>query len=367
MAKNEKLKRIIEEIGSHEMFTQVAMEADQYQHDLIKPKGSLGKLEEISIRLAEITGKMKYDINRKEVILFSADHGFAKYGVSAYPQEVTRQMTMAYLRGGAGANVVARANGAAVTVVDMGIDGEINNPLLINKKIRYGTDDFTKGPAMKVEEAEQAILAGFEVTEGVIIRGADILAPGEMGIGNTTASSAILAGFSGMSAEEVTGRGSMINDETWARKAKIVRDALEVNQPDPRKPLELLAKLGGFEIAGITGVYLACAKYRKPVVVDGFIASAAALCAKYIAPGSEKFMFASHKSAEIQHKYMLELLELEPIIDLKMRLGEATGASIAMQIIQTATKVINEMDTFSGGGVNEAEKNLEMELERISR
>ncbi len=361
------LEKIIKEIAEKEMDFEAGKKADVYQHDLIKPKGSLGRLEEISIRLAEMTGDPMYDINQKEVILFSADHGFSKYAISAYPREVTKQMTMAYLRGDAGANIVAKANGAAVTVVDMGIDADINNPLLINKKIRYGTDDFTKGPAMSLEEAKKAILAGFEVTEGVIIRGADILAPGEMGIGNTTSSSAILAVFADMSPEDSTGRGSMINDETWARKAKIVEDALLVNKPNKNKPLEVLAKVGGFEIAGIVGVYLACAKYRKPVVVDGFIATAAALCAKFIAPGSEKFMFTSHRSAEIQHRYMLEVLGLEPLFDLKMRLGEATGASIAMQLIQTASKVITQMGTFSGSGVNEAEKNLEMELERISR
>lgn len=362
-----KLEQIIEEIKGLELDKEAGKAADLYQHDLIKPKGSLGKLEEVSIKLAEITGQMKYDINQKEVIIFSADHGFSKYGVSAYSRDVTKQMTMAYLRGNAAANVVAAANGVNVTVVDMGIDGDINNPLLINKKIKYGTNDFTQGPAMSLEEAKAAIFAGFEVTEGVIIKGADIIAPGEMGIGNTTSSSALLAVFAGISAEEATGRGSMINDETWRRKVKIVEDALEVNKPDKNNPIEVLAKVGGFEIAGAVGAFLACAKYRKPVVVDGFISTAAALTAMMIAPGTEKVMFASHKSAEIQHVFMLELLRLTPLMDLNLRLGEATGASIGMQLIQTASKVITKMGTFSDSGVTEAEKNLEMELERISR
>jgi len=362
-----KLEKIIQEIKEWELDKEAGKAADLYQHDLIKPKGSLGKLEDVSIKLAEITGEMKYDIKQKEVIVFSADHGFSKYGVSAYPRDVTKQMTMSYLRGKAGANVVAKANGADVTVVDMGIDGDIKNPLLINKKIRYGTDDFTEGPAMTLEEAKEAIYAGFEVTEGVIIKGADIIAPGEMGIGNTTSSSALLAVFAGLTPEQATGRGSMINDETWKRKAKIVEKALEVNKPEKSKPIEALAKVGGFEIAGAVGAYLACAKYRKPIVLDGFISTAAALTAMMIAPGAEKVMFASHKSAEIQHIYMLELLGLVPLLDLNMRLGEATGASIGMQLIQTASKVITNMGTFSESGVNEAEKNLEMEIERISR
>lgn len=362
------LDRIIGEIGKKELFREAGREADSYQNNLIKPKGSLGMLEDISIRLAEMTGDSRYRIDRKRVVLFAADHGFARHGVSAYPTDVTKQMTMAYLKGTAGANVVAEANGAVVAaVVDMGIDGEIRNPLLLDRKIRYGTSDFTKGPAMSAEEAEKAVLTGYLITEGVINGGADIIAPGEMGIGNTTSSSALLAVFSGISPEESTGRGSMINDETWRRKADIVKKAIEVNRPDPAKPLETLAKVGGFEIAAMTGVYLACANNRIPVVVDGFIAGAAALTAKFMAPGVEKFMFASHRSAEVQHRHMLEMLGLEPIIDLRLRLGEASGASIAMQIIDTASKVICNMDTFETAGVRIADSRLEMELDKISR
>lgn len=363
----EKLEGIIKEIGEFTYDFEAGKRADLYQHELIKPRGSMGRLEDVSIRLAEITGQYKYRIDQKEVIVFCADHGFSKYGVSAFAPDVTRQMTLAYLRGDAAANVVAKANGAQVTVVDMGIDGEINNPLLINRKIRKATNDFTKGPAMTEGEAIRAISTGFEVAEGVIIKGAHIIAPGEMGIGNTTASSALLAVFAGLTAEEATGRGSMINDETWLRKMEIVKTALEVNQPDKNQPLEVLAKLGGFEIAGAVGAFMACAKYRVPVVVDGFISTAAAMTAKMIAPGVEKVMFSSHQSAEIQHKYMLELLGLTPLLNLNMRLGEATGASMAMQLIQTASRIITDMGTFSGSQVNAAEKNLEMELEKITR
>lgn len=363
----EKLQEIIKEIGDFTYDLEAGRKADLYQHDLIKPRGSMGRLEDVSIRLAEITGQYKYRIDQKEVIVFCADHGFSKYGVSAFAPDVTKQMTMAYLRGDAAANVVAKANGAQVTVVDMGIDGEIKNPLLINKKIRMGTDDFTQGPAMTLNEAREAIYAGFEVTEGVIIKGAHIIAPGEMGIGNTTSSSALLAVLAGLTAEEATGRGSMINDETWQRKMEIVKKALEINQPDKNDPLGVLAKLGGFEIAGAVGSFMACAKYRVPVVVDGFISTAAAMTAKMIAPGVEKVMFSSHQSAEIQHKYMLELLGLKPLLNLNMRLGEATGASMAMQLIQTASRIITDMGTFSGSHVNAAEKNLEMELDKITR
>lgn len=367
MELQERLEKVIKEIAAFEYDLEAGKKADLYQHDLIKPKGSMGRLEDVTIKLAEITGDYKYRIDQKDVIVFCADHGFSKYGVSAFHPDVTRQMTMAYLRGDAAANVVAKANGAHVTVVDMGINGEINNPLLINKRVREATDDFTKGPAMSIQEARQAIFAGFEVAEGVIIKGADILAPGEMGIGNTTASSALLAVFANISPEEATGRGSMINDETIERKTDIVRRALKVNQPDRNKPVEVLAKLGGFEIAGAVGAYLACAVYRVPIVVDGFISTAAAMTAKMIAPGVEKVMFSSHQSAEVQHRYMLELLGLKPLLNLNMRLGEATGASMAMQLIQTASRVITDMGTFSGSQVSAAEKNLEMELEKITR
>lgn len=344
------------------LFYKVGQRTREYQDTLIKPKGSLGVLEDISIRLALMTGELKYKIVNKEVIIMCGDHGIADYGVSAYPKEVTKQMACAYLRGGAGASVFARANGAGLSVIDIGIEGDVKYPGLKIRKIREGTRDFTQGPAMTLEETIQAIEVGISETEIVINNGAHIIAPGEMGIGNTTASSALLAAFSGLVPEEAVGRGSLINDTTLKRKINIIRKGLEINKPDINKPLEVLAKMGGLEIAGIVGIIMACAANRIPVVIDGFIASVAALTAKFIAPGCERFMFASHISAEKPHIKTLEILGLKALLDLRMRLGEATGAVLAMQIIQTASMVICEMDSFETGGVTIADTKLELTL-----
>lgn len=345
------LKKTIAKIKQNELFYERGQQARRHQKMLIKPKGSLGKLEDISIKLAEITGQVKYNIYKKEVIIFCGDHGFAEHGVSAYPPEVTRQMTKAYLKGTAAASVIAKANGASLSIIDIGIKGTIEDYKLIKRTIREGTHDFTKGPAMTNEDTVAAIETGITETENILKKGAHIVAPGEMGIGNTTASSALLAVYGNFSPEIVVGRGSLVNDETLDRKIRIVKQAIKINTPRRENPLDVLAKLGGFEIAGMVGAFLACAAKRTPVVVDGFIASIAAITAKLIAPGSEKYMFASHLSREPAHVYMLEMLGLDPLLDLDMRLGEATGASIAMQLIQTASKVICEMDTFSAGGV----------------
>lgn len=349
-----------EKITKNHLYYEVGQRAREYQDTLIKPKRSLGVLEDISIRLALITGQLKYKILNKEVIIMCGDHGVACHGISAYPKEVTKQMTCAYLKGGAGASVIARANGAGLSVIDIGIEGFVDYPGLKIRKIREGTRDFTQGAAMTMEETIEAIEIGIRETEIIINKGAHIIAPGEMGIGNTTVSSALLAAFSGMASEEVVGRGSMINDTTLKRKINIIRQGLEINRPDINKPLDVLAKMGGFEIAGIVGIIMACAANRIPVVIDGFIASAAALAAKFIAPGCERFMFASHLSAEKPHIKMLEILGLKPLIDLGMRLGEATGAVLAMQIIQTASMVICEMDSFETGGVTTADSKLEL-------
>ena len=352
------LKETINKIAANEPDLTAGKEARKYQDQLIKPKGSLGILEDISVKLAEITGQVKYNIENKEVIIMCGDHGVANYGISAYPKEVTKHMTCNYLKGGAGVSVIARANNSSLTVIDMGIEGNLEYPGLIIRKVRGGTRDFSQGPAMTIDETIKAIEIGIEETEKIIKRGAHIIAPGEMGIGNTTVSSALLAVFGDLSPKEVVGRGSLINDQTLERKRMLVEKALLVNKPVKERPLEALAKVGGYEIAGIVGVYLACALHRIPVVVDGYIASAAALVAKFIAPGSERFMFASHQSAEPAHVHMLKILGLEPIFDFKMRLGEASGAILAMQIIQTASKVICEMDTFGSGGVAEADQGL---------
>lgn len=353
------LEKRKKQIAANQLDLKRGREAKEYQNCLIKPKGSLGILESLSIKLAEMTGQVKYNINKKEVILMCGDHGIARYGVSAYGPEVTRQMTLSYLNGLAGANVIARANNTGITVVDIGIEKELECSGLLKRKVKKGTADFTLGPAMTVEEAAKCIEIGIQETEKLIKGGAEIIAPGEMGIGNTTASSALLSVFLDIAPEKVVGRGSYINDEAMKRKLDIVKKGLLVNKPCKEKPIDALAKVGGLEIAGMVGVFIACAANRVPVVVDGFIAGAAALTAKHIAPGCERFMLASHLSQEPGHKYALQDICLKPLLNLEMRLGEATGAIIAMQIIQTAAKVICEMGTFNGSGVNNANKNLE--------
>lgn len=356
-----RLEEAIKIIRETELDFEAGVKAKEYQDSLIKPRGSLGKLEEISIRLAQITGQVKYNITNKSVILLCGDHGVANENISAYPKDVTKHMTRQYIVGGAGANVIANANGADVAaVIDLGIDGVVDIDGLIIRKLGNGTNNFTQGPAMTEEQAIKAIEIGIEETFKVIDKGAQIIAPGEMGIGNTTSSSALLAAYGQFTPEEVVGRGSLINDETLQRKINCVKRGLEVNKPYIGDPLAILAALGGFEIAGIVGVYMACAVRRVPVVVDGFIASAGAVAAKFIAPGVEKYMFGSHLSQEPAHKKMLKLLGLEPLFDLNLRLGEATGASIAMSIIQTASKVICEMATFTSGNVAEAKEELEL-------
>lgn len=353
------LKKIVEKIAETKLNIDAGQAAKEYQDKLIKPKGSLGALEEISIKLAEITGNFKYEINNKEAIIMCGDHGFSHLGVSAYPKEVTYQMTQRYLTGNAGMNVIARANDTKFKVVDVGIDGDINLPGLFNKKVRKGTRDFTKGAAMTIEETLKAIEIGMEIANISIDEGVDLIAPGEMGIGNTTSSAALLSAFTGLSPEDITGRGSFINDEALKRKSDIIKKALEINRIEKGNPLDILAKVGGLEIAAIVGVIFACSVRRIPIVIDGLIVSAAALTAMYIAPGCEKFMFSSHASVEKGHAFMLKLLGLKPLFDFKLRLGEATGAIMAMQIIQTAAKVICEMDTFNTGNVTCSDKSIE--------
>lgn len=356
-----KLHEAQQKIKNNQLFIEKGQEAKRYQNTLIKPRGSLGVLEDITVRLAEITGQVKYNIFNKDVIILCADHGIANHGISAFPKDVTKHMTRGYLKGGAGGSVIARANECRLTVVDVGIEGYFECPGVITRRVREGTRDFTQGPAMTVEETVQAIEIGMDETNKLIEAGSHIIAPGEMGIGNTTASSALLAVFGDFTPEEVVGRGTLVNDETLKRKMKIIAKGIEVNKPSKTEPLEALAKLGGYEIAATVGVYLACAANRVPIVVDGCISSIAALTAMHIAPGAENFMFASHRSAEAAHYRTLELLGLKPLFDFNMRLGEATGASIAMKIIQTASKAISEMDTFSSGGVAVADKKLVLE------
>lgn len=314
---------------------------------LTKPQGSLGRLETLAQQMAGITRTLRPRTAQKVILTMAADHGVAAEGVSAYPQVVTAQMVGNFLRGGAGINVLARHIGARVVVADLGVASDLPpHPQLVSRKIGYGTRNFTRGPAMSREEAVRAIQAGMELVEAEVERGADLFGTGDMGIGNTTASSAITAAMTGSAVTQVTGRGTGIDDQAYRRKIDAIQRALEVNQPDPADALDVLAKLGGFEIAGLAGVMLGGAKARRPVVIDGFISGSAALIAAGLQPRVAGYLIASHRSEEPGHRAALERLGLQPLLDLNLRLGEGTGAVLAMPLIEAACKILIEMATF---------------------
>ncbi len=324
------------------------------QDQLTKPQGSLGRLEELSVQVAGITGNPRPVIREKAVIVVAGDHGVAAEGVSAYPQEVTAQMVYNFLRGGAGINVLARHVGARVTVVDAGVAADLEpHPELKIRKIGYGTGNIARGPAMSREQAVQALELGIALVEEEIARGLDIVAPGDMGIANTTPATAIAAAVTGLSPAVLVGRGTGVDDAGLARKTAAVEQALRVNRPDPRDGVDLLAKVGGFEIGTIAGIVLGAAAHRIPVVIDGFISTAGALVAAALAPQVTAYCIAAHNSAERGHRAMLEHLGLTPLLDLGMRLGEGTGAALAMSLVEAACKVLNEMATFAEAGVSE--------------
>jgi nicotinate-nucleotide--dimethylbenzimidazole phosphoribosyltransferase len=332
-------------------------EARSRQDQLTKPQGSLGRLEELSIKLAGIQGKPIPQIRHKAIITMAGDHGVVAEKVGNWPQEVTAQMVDNFLRGGAGINVLARQIGARVVVVDMGVAAELEaHPQLLSCKIAPGTRNMCLGPAMTLEQAVTSIESGVGVVGAELAKGLDIVGTGDMGIGNTTASSAICAVMTGKPVAEVTGRGTGISDEQLAHKIEVVKRALEINRPDRLKPLEVLAKVGGFEIGGLVGVMIAAAAYRVPVVIDGFISGAAALIATALAPGLRDFLIPAHVSAEAGHKLLLQHLGLKPLLDLSMRLGEGTGAALGIFLAEAAAKILAEMSTFGEAGVSEREK-----------
>ncbi|HHB91080.1 MAG TPA: nicotinate-nucleotide--dimethylbenzimidazole phosphoribosyltransferase [Anaerolineae bacterium] len=322
------------------------------QDQLTKPQGSLGRLEALSIQIAGITANPRPVIRHKVIMVMAGDHGVVAEGVSAFPQEVTPQMVLNFLHGGAAINVLARHVGARVVVVDMGVATDLPaHPGLVNKKIAHGTANMVQGPAMRREQAEQAILAGAEVVVEEIAKGLDILATGDMGIGNTTPSAAIAAALTGRDPAEIVGRGTGLDDVGVQRKIQVVRQALAVNKPDPNDALDVLAKVGGFEIAGLAGAMLVAAAHRRPVMVDGFISTAAAMIAVGLAPAVRSYLIASHHSQEQGHGIMLDWLGLHPLLDLDLRLGEGTGAALGMSLAEAACKILNEMATFAEAAV----------------
>lgn len=333
---------------------QQAMQAARNRQErLVKPPGSLGRLESLSIQIAGITGQPSPRLRQKCVIVMAADHGVAREGVSAYPQEVTAQMVANFLAGRAAINVLARHVGARLVVVDMGVASDLPpHPQLIVRKIACGTGNIAAGPAMSRAQALQAILAGAEIAGEQLRQGCDLLALGEMGIGNTTPAAAIAACLTGLPPVQVTGRGTGLVPAEIRRKVGVVEQALQANRPDPADGLEVLAKLGGFEIAGLVGVILAGAANRRPVVLDGFITTAAAMIAVALCRPARDYLIASHCSPERGHRRMLDWLGLEPLLDLQMRLGEGTGAALAFSLIEAACRLLAEMATFEEAGVS---------------
>lgn len=337
----------------NKMDDSLSAETQKRLDNLTKPQGSLGRLEDLAKQIVEITRIKNPILKHKVIFTMAGDHGVVENNVSAFPKEVTPQMVYNFLNGGAGINVLARHAGVRVVVVDMGVACDLkDNPALIIKKVNHGTRNMTKGPAMTKGEAIESVENGIEVFKGELSNGIDIVGTGDMGIGNTTPSSAIVAAITGRNVEEVTGRGTGIDDKTLANKIDVIKEALNVNKPNPKDGIDVLSKVGGFEIGGLAGVMLAAAAHRIPVVIDGFISGAAALIAYQLEPKAKDYMIAGHCSVEQGHKAALTFLGLVPVLDLNLRLGEGTGAALAMNIIEAGTKILNEMATFENAGVS---------------
>jgi nicotinate-nucleotide--dimethylbenzimidazole phosphoribosyltransferase len=321
---------------------------------LTKPLGSLGRLEEFARRIVAITGETMPVLDRKVIFTFAGDHGVAADGVSAYPKEVTPQMVFNFLRGGAGINVLAKHAGAEVVVVDIGVDHDFGGVAgLVSRKVVRGTKNMRIGPAMTKGEAEQSIQVGIDLAREHAKRGCRIFGTGDMGIGNTTPSSAIASMLTGTPVKNVTGRGTGIDDAGLQRKIAVIEESIAVNRPDPKDPIDVLAKVGGAEIGGIAGLILGASAERIPVVVDGFISTAGAMIAYEIEPATVDYLFAAHFSVEQGQRAMLGKMGLVPILDFSLRLGEGTGAALAMQMIEAGVKIYGEMATFGEAGVSE--------------
>ena len=324
--------------------------AEEYQARLAKPPGSLGRLEEISIQLAGITGHVHNALNKKQLLVFAADNGVVAEGVSSAPQSVTKQQTINLMRGKTGAAVLAKHFGCGLTVCDVGVNADIYESAVLNRKIAYGTQNICTGPAMTREQTLQAILTGAEIARTV---DADVIGVGEMGIGNTTTSSAVLAVLLGADVEAVTGRGGGITEESFCKKKAVIRTAIEVNRPDRDDVVGVLSKVGGFDLAAMCGAFLGAAAARRPAVIDGLISAAAALCAVRLCPNVHGYLVPSHASFEIGYRLAMEAMDLRPLFDLGMRLGEGSGCPLAFQVLDAACAVINDMATFDEAGIND--------------
>jgi nicotinate-nucleotide--dimethylbenzimidazole phosphoribosyltransferase len=348
----DRIRSVIEAVKPLDLSLKPALQA--HLDNLTKPQGSLGRLEELALRYGLITRTTRPKLKKKVIFTFAGDHGVAEEGVSAFPQDVTPQMVRNMLAGGAAVNVLAAHVGAEVRVVDVGVaDPLADAPGLIRKKVRLGTNNMAKGPAMSEEEAAKALEVGIEMAQAAAREGISIIGTGEMGIANTTPSSALFAALLPCPVEDITGRGTGIDDAGLKRKIRVIHRALEVNQDRLHDPFKALAAVGGLEIAAICGLCLGGAAVGLPVVVDGFISSAGALAACRMCPPVKDYLFFSHLSEEAGHATFFRIFEVTPILDLKMRLGEGTGAALAMTIIEGAVRIYNEMATFTSAGVSE--------------
>jgi nicotinate-nucleotide--dimethylbenzimidazole phosphoribosyltransferase len=323
------------------------------QNILTKPEGSLGVLEDLSVKIAGISGDAGPRIEKKSIIVMASDHGVTEQGVSAYPKDVTAQMVFNFLNGGAGINVLARHVGASVVVVDMGVACDLpDDPRLLSRKVGHGTKDMTCGPAMSMEDAIRSVESGIDIVESEAEVGMDIVGTGDMGIGNTTASAAITSTIVGITPFEAAGKGTGISDKAFERKVKVIENALSLNNPNPQDGLDVLSKVGGFEIGGLVGVIIGAASKNIPIVIDGYISGSAAAIATLITPKCKDYLIASHLSVEKGHKAVLKHLDLKPLFDLSLRLGEGTGAALAISMAEASCKVLNEMATFEQAGVS---------------
>ena len=324
--------------------------ARERQAQLAKPPGSLGRLEDLSIQVAGITGKVHNRMERKHLLVFAADNGVVAEGVSSAPQSVTLMQTINLTRHKTGASTLCRHFGCGITVCDVGVNADIREPKVLNRKIAYGTQNIAQGPAMTREQAITGIRTGYELARST---DADILGVGEMGIGNTTTSSAVLSALLDVDVEAVTGRGGGITDGAFVKKKAVIRQALEINRPDPGDVVDVLSKVGGFDICAMCGAFLGAASSRRPVVIDGFISAVAALCAFRLCPTVSGYLIPSHASYEIGYKLAMDAMGLEPIFLLGMRLGEGSGCPLAFEIVDAACAVLNDMATFDQAGIDD--------------
>ena len=320
------------------------------QAQLAKPPGSLGRLEDLSVQLAGITGKVHNRIEKKHLLVFAADNGVVAEGVSSAPQSVTLMQTINLTRHKTGASTLCKHFGCGITVCDVGVNAEIREPKVLNRKIAFGTGNILHGPAMTRQQCIKAIQTGFALA---LETDADVIGIGEMGIGNTTTSSAVLSVLLDADVEAVTGRGGGITDQSFLKKKQVIKDAIAINQPDKTDVIDVLAKVGGFDIAAMCGAFLGCAEKRCPVVIDGFISAVAALCAYKLCPEAVGFFIPSHASYEIGYRLAMDAMGLQPIFLLGMRLGEGSGCPLAFEVLSAACSIINDMATFDQAGIDD--------------